>query len=374
MTEAAKSDIVGIQYLRAIAATLVVISHVAAMAEFPKYFGRSPGFGYVSGYLGVDLFFVISGFIIVFVALKSPSLMPKIAFREFMRRRLLRILPFMWVCVAAYLVLRLMARGPVEDFAPFLRAAVLWPVGSTKPEMIWTLRHELVFYLVFGLCLLCGRRAWPLLVVWLLAPLPAAWLWPEIARGEPDLSLRAFFFSPLHLEFGIGAAIAAAYLRAPQRWRGRLPAQLPLLLAFSALLTWVAACLELERMSVLNVLMLGSGAAVLLTLALRTGSGDGWAGRMGHALGDASYAIYLTHPALVSAMLGLWSRVQPQANMQLVLLGVTLASVMAGYLAHRLVEKPLLARVRGAFQVRSPQAVGAPLPVSVQPGSPIGPR
>jgi exopolysaccharide production protein ExoZ len=364
MSESAKSEIVGIQYLRAIAATLVVISHVASMAEFPKYFGRSPGFGYVSGYIGVDLFFVISGFIIVFVSLAPQTLSPRIAFVEFMRRRLLRILPFMWLCVAAYLGLRLLARGPVEDFAPFVRAATLWPVGNTKPEMIWTLRHELVFYLVFGLCLLSGRRAWPLLLLWLLAPLPAAWAWPEIARGEPDLSLLAFFFSPLHLEFGIGAAIAVAYLRMPQLWRGRMPAQLLVLVALSALLTWTAARLELERMSVLNVLLLGSGAAVLLAVALRAGAARSWAGRVGHALGDASYAIYLTHPALVSALLGLWSRLQPQANMQLVLVGVTLASVGAGYLAHLLVEKPLLARVRGAFQAAPRGIVPAAQPAA----------
>ncbi len=69
---ASRHELAGIQYIRAAAALMVVLDHTSAMMAEPKYFGHHP-FGRLleSGAVGVDLFFCLSGFIIVFIALDA---------------------------------------------------------------------------------------------------------------------------------------------------------------------------------------------------------------------------------------------------------------------------------------------------------------
>lgn len=72
-----KREIEGIQYLRGIAACAVVIDHAAGMTALPKYFGDAVWGGFLQrGYIGVDLFFMISGFIICIVSLERTMLSP----------------------------------------------------------------------------------------------------------------------------------------------------------------------------------------------------------------------------------------------------------------------------------------------------------
>ncbi len=112
------NNIEWIQYLRGLAALAVVLDHTAAMASFDKYFGQEvlDGFLY-KGAIGVDLFFVISGFIISIVSLK-PDLKPSTTLSDFFQKRFLRIVPLMWVAVIAYAMLRLVGRS-ADQFDPW---------------------------------------------------------------------------------------------------------------------------------------------------------------------------------------------------------------------------------------------------------------
>ena len=78
-----------------------------------------------------------------------------------------------------------------------------------------------------------------------------------------------------------------------------------------------------------------------------------WAGpepglfdRAGHALGDASYAIYLTHGGVISAVLGVWSRLAPNTSVLLVLLVSIAGSLAIGIFIHRYVERPMVRRLQ----------------------------
>ncbi|MBA4057010.1 MAG: hypothetical protein C0490_20010, partial [Marivirga sp.] len=81
--------------------------------------------------------------------------------------------------------------------------------------------------------------------------------------------------------------------------------------------------------------------------------------KVGLILGDASYSIYLTHTAFVSAILGVWSKVQPGANYALIIIGGTALACIGGVAVHLLVEKPI---IKFAQKILRPKKVGAPLP------------
>ena len=150
--------LIGIQYLRGIAAILVVLSHAEGMANQDKYFGTKAWNGILhQGSLGVSLFFVISGFIIAYVALAENTLAPRLNIVRFLKKRAVRILPFMWICIIGYAILRYLGRG---SFYPtlYIRAMVLWPIGEISPNVIWTLRHEMLFYFVFSVSMLVTWR------------------------------------------------------------------------------------------------------------------------------------------------------------------------------------------------------------------------
>jgi exopolysaccharide production protein ExoZ len=175
----------GIQYVRAAAALVVILDHASEKMAQPKYFGRAPlGGVFEAGSVGVDVFFCLSGFIIVYIALDRAGA-AKMPAWTFVKRRFARIVPFMWLVVIAYAALRLGARGafPVWNY---VRALSLFPIGEVDPSVVWTLRHEWLFYLVFGLSFLSGRR-W-LFGLWLLAPFPA---WTDGLRWSPSSAIRS---------------------------------------------------------------------------------------------------------------------------------------------------------------------------------------
>ena len=135
----------GLQYVRGLAATMVVLDHTSAMLALPKYLGKVTfGKFFDGGAGGVDIFFTLSGFIIFFVSF-SDSFVRKISFRDFILRRFVRIIPFMWVAVLVYAGLQTLGRS-THDFPSVLRAVVLWPTGTVTPNVIWTLRHEFLLF------------------------------------------------------------------------------------------------------------------------------------------------------------------------------------------------------------------------------------
>ncbi len=137
----------------------VVVDHTAGMARFEKYFGVDVFDGFLTkGACGVDVFFLISGFIICVIALNGPQLTPRISWSAFAERRFSRIVPLMWVAVLSYVALRVLGRGAFFP-GPYLRALTLFPVADVQPPQIWTLRHEAVFYAVFAISFLIGRTS-----------------------------------------------------------------------------------------------------------------------------------------------------------------------------------------------------------------------
>jgi peptidoglycan/LPS O-acetylase OafA/YrhL len=348
----------GIQYLRGLAATLVVAEHANLVIGLPKYFGRQPvPFEFYGGPAGVDLFFVVSGFIIAHISLEPSSLQPRGGIGDFLWRRFARIVPFLWLCVATYAALRFVGRDGSFELAPYLRALTLFPIGPVNPSQAWTLRHEFLFYLVFASIFWRSGPRLMLVGVWMLSPIVFfAMIGPT--QPTPQYELLGFVFNRLNLLFGFGFLVSLAYLRRPDGFVEAVPQGMTVLTGLCGLYLLLFMLISYSHLATADVLLAGLGASLILHVALRvrTAAEPGLIDRVGLALGDASYAIYLTHGAIISAVLGVWSRLAPETNVLVVALVCVAGSLGGGMLIHRTIERPMVRRLqdfRFGSQLRS---------------------
>ncbi|WP_076068892.1 acyltransferase family protein [Sphingomonas montana] len=202
---AATPKLNGIQALRGVAAVAVILYHVA------RHLDRAHGTPalmriFQAGHAGVDLFFVLSGFIILFVHgrdIGRPARLPHYA-----RQRLTRVWPIYWVALAATVVLAMLGTTGPPDPARLIWSVTLLP--SAQPPVLglaWSLRFEIVFYAIFALLILNRTLGIAALIGWaaVLLFLPA---------GAAPGALAGQLRDPYNLHFFLGMAVACAARRA----------------------------------------------------------------------------------------------------------------------------------------------------------------
>lgn len=314
------------------AALLVLLFHAELL--FEDYFGAAPfGRPFSFGHAGVDFFFVLSGFILMWVHGRDIGRPERLA--PFASRRVRRVMLPYWVVLAlilpVYFVMPGFGQGFERDPSAILAAITLFPDprGYTL-AVAWTLTYELLFYALFGLLIAAPRLGWPLLAIWVVGGV--------LVRGGADWPLNVLL-PHYALEFAAGMGVAhvlARGWRAPRPW---------LWLAGGALLFVAAGLSEVALgrvitswVQALASVSLAAGAA---TLDLR--GRVGWP-RALMGLGDASYALYLTHyPALTAVAKAMAAVGLAAAAPTWVLWLLMLAIVVAGGVAfHWLVERRLL--------------------------------
>jgi exopolysaccharide production protein ExoZ len=322
-----------IQYLRAVAATMVLCYHVI----FHWIPGQEPHYRLLSA--GVDIFFVLSGFVMWSLTAGHQG-----DSWDFFSRRLKRIVPLYWLMTTLMVVVVLVLPGATLTSKFDLRHVVssyffipaIHPVkGNFEPLLFpgWTLNYEMMFYLLMALALLWPMRfRLPLILIFLSAMMAMGFI------PHSDKSLIAFYSKSVLAEFGMGCVLGfliehdlGARARA---WNGAALIGLAIV-AFFALahftqlgrgIAWGIPAALLVSGCVFNERSRGTTPLPLLLL-----------------LGDASYAIYLTHVIVLSALFQLARRFAKSAPTEIaasVLLA--LACLYAGVLVYRFVERPML--------------------------------
>lgn len=342
----------GIQSLRSIAVFLVVVTHVNLIMGHANQFGVSPMPMRVTGMYGVALFFVISGFIMVTTSLTADRA-PRTQLSTFMAKRFVRIVPYMWLCIIGYNALSYLGTGTVE-WAAMVRALTLWPIGELKPNVIWSLQYELIFYVLFAVAFLARRQMPLLLAAWCLAPL-ATRLWFDLSGNltfsDPSLRefARVFFlggFSGANMQFGAGVIIGLLFLRYRPFFRHAMPGGAAALalasLVLAAMVEWLAYPIGgYGRMLVWTAL-----AAATVALGALNYKADTRLQRGLNLVGDASYSIYLVHSAVLLVAFAVVKKAPMTVPPMAILVVVSLVSMAAGMLAYQYVERPLLRWMR----------------------------
>jgi exopolysaccharide production protein ExoZ len=336
------STIGALQGLRAVAALMVVTVHAV------------PSF--VVGQAGVDIFFVISGFIMVYAserAFGQPG-----ASSLFITRRLIRIVPLYWATTALLLVemlwkyrgLEAAHESVVYVLASFLFIPYPGPDGTVSPlhGVGWTLNYEMFFYAIFAGALRFRAHPAAALVILLLGVMAA------LHVALPDLPVQLRFWSdPIILEFALGVAIAMV-LRRTGAWPR--PMGPVLLIASCVWFGWLAVhasggsprLVEWGLPAALAVL----GAAAMHEWA------DGMLRRLLIFAGDASYALYLTHTLTLAALARLFPGAWPEHAARSPLEAIILvgATVVVAALAYVLFDAPVTKGLQRRLKPRAHRA------------------
>ncbi len=344
------SEIVGIQYLRGIAALAVVVHHVLEEIRVSATGRLVPEWIVVGGASGVDIFFVISGFIMLYVSF--PPDRPAARPLKFLARRATRIYPFYWVCCLLVIALGAIGFFSSKDFSPgtVAYAFALLPFSSLL-VVSWTLSYELFFYLVFAIGLLSRSPMWSAAAATVML---IGLFGISLMVIPPGTALR-FLADPIVFEFVLGLFVGLAYLR----FRERMVMPLWVGMIGLAVMMISPALVDLNHTGGLDgwsrFLCWGLPSVLVIMAALRYEKPSGAAGRMGEFVGDASYAIYLTHPFALVAYAWSLERFLSSVPIALSAVMVVLCALAGGMLAHVLVEKPMLKGTRLLLGLRLPE-------------------
>ncbi len=346
--------ILNIQALRAVAALAVVLHHT--QFQLSLIYG-TPHFALV-GRAGVDLFFLISGFVMVYTTRDTQR-----TTTQFWMDRAVRIVPLYWL--GTTLVIALFLAGlPALDvqelrlgdivksylFIPYLAS-----YGEGRPilDVGWTLNYEIYFYALFGLTFLVRSQARALMM--LAALFVAIWLFVKLNPQLPFVI--AHYGSALVFEFLLGGAIALWH----HHWISGKPMRRPALGAVLVLVGLVAVFLAgwkfaaiVNQNPELRVAVFGGPAILVLVGALLLEqAGYTVKSRFVLLLGAASYAIYLAHPMVLQMAVPAFNAIAPGTSLVhkagAVAFAFTLA-VAAGLAVHLWVERPMTAGLRAMLK------------------------
>lgn len=329
------------QVLRCLAAASVAGVHIEQAGRALDGLSKYGGLLGDVGTLGVDVFFVLSGFVISTTATgKSPG--------QFLWLRVTRVAPLYWLLTAAYIPFVIHS----GDFTWGSLAATLtfYPEqGLPLLGVGWTLCFEMLFYLVTAWTLSRPRTFVPLALI----AFAICWGLREWLGGP-----FRFFGNPLILEFLAGALIARANYHSKRVGAAAAAAAL-------VGLTFIVAngTTPLNRLTYLvngdlalqRVAVFGLPAVCLVYAALQVQFKRG----LLSYLGDASYSLYLVHPIIVVALISLFPGMTGSLFIPLAF-GLSIAVAVT---THRWLERPLIAAFRehkGGSLRPAPYAKAAP--------------
>ena len=359
----------GLDLVRAVAIAWVMAYHASL-------YGLLPGDAWVVrfGWMGVDLFFVLSGFLIGGQLLRPFAQGRQPDYLRFAGRRLLRTLPAYFVVLALYAAIPGVrdraAMDPLWRFATFTQNLLTDPSAPKALSHAWSLCVEEQFYLVFPIlvALLALRPSATKVVAMIAAVLVGGmalrgWLWldgvatsPFHLAAEPDAHayMRLIYYPSWSRLDGLTLGVAAACLQVfrPAAW-SRLTRRPTLLLAGGVAGVVASTILFQDQIAAFWPTVFGFPLLSLSMVAIVAGAGSAqsFVGRRSlpgvQASATGAYSLYLTHKAVFHAV----QRVFEPSSAWASALAFGLA-LLAGALLYALIERPFL-RLRDRLDGRS---------------------
>jgi exopolysaccharide production protein ExoZ len=343
MRDTPSSKFLGIQALRIVAACLVVFTHSTyyAFERLDKHF-----FVWQRGTRGVDIFFVISGFVMIYASQKlfaSPG-----GWKVFAGQRIVRIVPLYWMVTTLKVFILLLSTGlvlhtvlsPVTAVCSYLFLPARNLDGKIEPlvGVGWTLTFEMFFYFLFTCALFLRTNVFKFVGAILTVLSIGAYFrdpsWPPIA----------FYLNTIVLEFFIGMLIAKACINGVCFQRKTV--------------FWLLACgfifllFPAPDWNLPKVLISGVPASLIVWSAASLGRLENSIPRVVLYLGDASYSIYLIHPFVCPLPPAVLNHLHLDFPWLSVVLSVALG-LGVGCILHQFVEVPMTNRLKGYLKARN---------------------
>jgi len=330
--------ILSIQYLRAIAALLVVISHIAW--KNIQAGGSTMHWWHHAGTFGVDIFFIISGYIMVYITQNMHQKPNNV--RTFIKKRFIRIVPLYWfytlVALAIFLLLPERVNSGGGD-TEIIKSFFLLPLSSTQNYLVgvgWTLHYEFIFYILFSFGLLFSRPIGNIFVGLTILLL----VWGSIYIPMEGMSYIAYsFLNDIFIEFGLGMLLYFILLKFKK---------IPFRLSLGAIVIGIALFYYLHTGGTLTAIHhIDTGLSAFLICFGVISLEYIWKKReckLLIALGNASYSIYLLHPFVLVAVVMLNEKLQvfiPQNEVFLIFMMLVI-SLASGYISYLFIEKHLI--------------------------------
>lgn len=352
MASQKRDKLQSLQILRGFAALSIVLNHSLTQVSQEGQFLPNEFFAF-----GVDVFFVISGYIMAYISTAkytSPT--------TFITERFLRIFPTYFLFTTALAVVSAVSAGLLRHtqvspahyllsiaFIPHLNEATQTMSPLLRPG--WTLNMEMYFYAIFALAMAVSYR-WRLVITATVIALVTA---VGTVLAPPMQTVLSFYSSSIVLEFAYGMGLALLIAR-----RKTAPGDAVLiagmLLAVLAMMAYSAHQTLLPR-----AVGWGLPAALLVWCVLSWDARPRGQHRWLVLNGDASYSLYLSHIFVISAMRVVWGKlhlpVDTLAAMLVFMAMALVATPVCAILVYSGVEKPIMRALR-RFRQRDRQSRG----------------
>jgi exopolysaccharide production protein ExoZ len=331
--------------LRAVAAYLVVFVHLSELLpETPI-----TTFLHDKGYSGVDLFFVISGFIMVYT-----TSLKKISASQFLLNRIRRIVPLYYSATlfvfGIAVTFPLIFQNTSPDFYALLKSLAFVPFEKSPGRIYplyylgWTLNYEMFFYMIFALSL----SFWYEMRVVLCATVILGLVLFGRYIGDPSNVILYFYSQPIMLDFSLGMILAL--LRDQILTTMRRISVLPwLTLSFGIVSLLTASSLlsiapPLYAPPTNTFVTFGLPAALIAMAAIGLDDvktrGQPW--QCFQEIGDASYSIYLSHFFIVGALTAFANHIHLPPTLRIILALITIPlTAIVGICLFHFFERPV---------------------------------
>ncbi|QOW10625.1 acyltransferase [Kaistella flava (ex Peng et al. 2021)] len=332
-----------LQIYRGIASLLVVVHHsYASFEHYLKLDNAALAFIASVGKLGVDFFFVLSGFIIAYTTYNYRGQTGYL--KKYTFNRVIRIyVPYLPVSFAMILLYFLFPGSSNSDRSMSLLTSVLLiPDGNPALSVAWTLVFEMFFYLMYSLNFFSKKLWYVILIVWLLGIIGTSI--SHLIFEHPFLKL---IFNLYNLEFIMGVMVAYLIkmnlVKTDRKWFVIFP-----IVLFLIFLYLKYAAINLFPFSLNLIFALSAAGFVYVGIKYFTKKipeNNVWM-----LLGNSSYSLYLLHNPLQSMLV----RVMPAADHQIVLLFelfiVIFLCCLISYFYYLIFEKHVMTFIKNKFE------------------------
>lgn len=335
-----------LQLIRGLATVLVVIRHTTgnSIELLQKDFLYNI---FAFGSSAVDIFFVLSGFIITYTSLKGGADRSEMV--PFLRRRFIRIYPTYWIITSIFLGLQLLLPSFYNTHYPYsapnlISTYLLFPSHIMVNGVSWTLSYEVFFYLLFSLIFLFTNKK-IILSIFLIYALTVVATSIFVVTPEHNVWLNLLFY-PMNVEFFMGVLAALIVNKIPKS------ASVPLIVI--GCLYFLASVIFLDLKTLLDlhvkdrVWQFGIPSFLVILGVVRFElTRPVTVPKIFLVLGEASYSLYLLHLPVIAACAKMIIKLNITNGViiHIILVLVIIAICWGSVIFHKLIEKPVMKKL-----------------------------